>query len=316
MSDSSADENFLKNVLPIPEVPGPGRAFSFRLGFLAIVKVFIYIVLCFATMFGIFQPLIIFVYQLVHDKALFCFLLSSFDLILALAMLFVFSLVDKKTFLSYGFGGCTFSGGVKETAAGLLLGGAMVSTVMLVLYLSGCYKVLSASLNIQLLTFLPFFIVAAMREEVMIRGYVFQTLEKAWGTIGAIVISSMMFGFLHLINFESGVPLGEKLYSCTCLTIDAGLIFAVAYLVKRRLWFPFGLHLSWNLFEGPIYGTLVSGLTLSKPFLNATVSGPFFLTGGIFGPEASLVEVAICLVLVAMLWRKIQWQSKSINKAL
>ncbi len=61
--------------------------------------------------------------------------------------------------------------------------------------------------------------------------------------------------------------------------------------------FLFGLHVAWNVFEGPVYGTLVSSLNLGKPLLVAKLSGPFYLTGGVFGPEASLVEVCVCLLL-------------------
>jgi hypothetical protein len=85
-------------------------------------------------------------------------------------------------------------------------------------------------------------------------------------------------------------------------------VFAVAYLLNRRLWFPFGLHVTWNVFEGPVYGTLVSSLNLGKPLLVAKLSGPEYMTGGIFGPEASLVEVCICLLLVALLWRRVQFK--------
>jgi hypothetical protein len=238
---------------------------------------------------------------------MFWFAVSSFDLILSVALLYICAkYIEKRPFLSYGFSGCTVGGGLKETMAGAAVAAFMVSTVMLILFLTGSYQVFAAGWHIEFLTFLPFLLVAAMREEVMFRGYVLQTLEKSWGTIGAIVISSLMFGFLHMINFEAGIQWPAKIYSCVCLSIDAGLVFAVAYLINRRLWFPFGLHVTWNVFEGPVYGTLVSSLNLGKPLLVAKLSGPEYLTGGIFGPEASLVEVCVCLLLVALMWRRAQ----------
>ena len=273
---------------------------------LSVVKVFVYIILCFATSYYPLDRLVGFGYMHIPDKALFMFLVSSVELLLCTGLLYLCAkFIEKKPFLSYGFSGCTAGSALKETFYGAGVSGVMVSTVMLILFLTGCYQVISAEWTFDFIAFLPFLLVAAMREEVMFRGYVYQTLEKNWGTIGAIVISSLMFGFLHMINFEPGVQLAAKLYSCICLSIDAGVVFAVAYLITRRLWFPFGMHVTWNIFEGPVYGTLVSSLNLGKPLLNAKLSGPDYLTGGVFGPEASLVEVGVCMLLVALLWRRV-----------
>lgn len=281
---------------------------------LAIAKVAVYIAICFATSWFL-QGAVLYAYRHIANQALFYFVVAAFDCTLALVSLYFFSrFIDKRPFLSYGFSGGTVSGGFKQFAAGCGLALLMVSSVMLFLYLAGYYKVLSVSWNVEVLAYLPFFFVAALREEVMFRGYVLQTLEKHWGTFGAIVISSFMFGLLHLINFEDGVALADRLYSCVCLSIDAGLVFSVAYLATRKLWFPFGLHFAWNVFEGPVYGTLVSSLTLCQPILVARLTGPFYLTGGVFGPEASLIEVAACLVLVGLLWRRARANFATVEK--
>jgi hypothetical protein len=52
------------------------------------------------------------------------------------------------------------------------------------------------------------------------------------------------------------------------------------------------MHWAWNLFEGPVYGTPVSGVDLPHLF-NADVHGPVIWTGGAFGPEAGL----LCMLL-------------------
>ena len=275
---------------------------------LALLKVAVYIFVCFSPTILINQPLfrepLTYAYQHMPLE-LYGLLVSGTELTIALSMLFLFSrFIDKRPFLSYGFAGRTVSGAAREFGCGAAVAALMVSIVMLVLYMAGCYHVLSVQFNSQLFSFLPFFFVAALREEVMFRGYVMQTLEKNWGIVSAIILSSVMFGFLHLMNFEDDVSLPAKLYSCFCLSIDAGLVFGVAYLATRRLWFPFGLHFAWNVFEGPIYGTPVSSLDLAKPLLVSKLSGPFYLTGGVFGPEASLVEVTVCLLLVGIMWTK------------
>lgn len=295
-STVTADAIAPSELLKLSSTSWQDKAFSFA-------RVCAYIVICFATSYAPVDGLVRYGYFHMPNKAWFWFTVSSFELTLSLLMLYLCSrFIEKKPFLSYGFTGCTMSGGYKEVIAGISCAGLMVSTVMLVLYLTGCYQVASVAWNAHFLVYLPFLVVAAMREEVMFRGYVLQTLEKSWGSVWAIVISSLLFGFLHIINFEPGVQLGSKIYSCLCLSIDAGVVFAVAYLFKRRLWFPFGMHFAWNVFEGPVYGTLVSSLNLGKPLVEAKLIGPDFLTGGVFGPEASLVEVFVCCLLVGILW--------------
>jgi uncharacterized protein len=278
--------------------------------FIDLIKVLAYIGLCFITSF-VCAPLLGYLYTHL-PKELYFFAVSTFDCGLAMLLMFLFGrFFDKKSFLSYGFGGCTAGSAVREVLVGALVAALMVSTVMLILFLSGSYKVSSLAWSNDLITYLPFLLMAAMREEVIFRGYVLQTLQKSYGSIWAIVISSLLFGFLHLLNFDSKVSLLAQLYSCLCLSIDAGLVFAVAYFVKRRLWFPFGLHVTWNIFEGPVYGTFVSSLTLGKPLITGQLSGRTLLTGGVFGPEASLIEVGICLLLVALLWRRTELYSEN-----
>ena len=297
---------------------------------LAFIKVCIYILFSFASTSWL-APAVLQLYQQVQDKALFYFLVSAFDCLLALALLYLFgTLIDKKPLASFGLTGFLridpssqagvfaddiasggtghfiflrpfLKSGLTQVMAGVVVAFVMVSTVMLILYLSGNYHIYAAAFNVQFFTYLPFFIVAALREEVMFRGYVLQTLERHWGTTGAVIISALLFGFLHMINFESGISFFAKIYSCLCLSLDAGLVFAFAYLLTRRLWFPFGIHVAWNIFEGPVYGTLVSSLTLGEPILKAQLTGSDYLTGGVFGPEASLIEVLVCLLLVALM---------------
>jgi membrane protease YdiL (CAAX protease family) len=292
-----------------------------------LLKVVTFIFLSFASTF-LLQPLLIYFYRHCPAPLYFYTGTAAFDFALALGLLYVFGIfIEKRSLKSYGFSsgisdnsewGTTSSALIgkplaasrlgqilKETLAGAGVAAFMVSTVMLVLYLAGAYTVSEAAWHNDFLAYLPFLLMAAMREEIIFRGYVLQTLEKSWGAIPAMITSAVMFGFLHLLNFDEHVSLQSQLYSCLCLSIDAGLIFAVAFYMRRRLWFPFGMHVTWNVFEGPVYGTFVSSLTLGTPLLTGHLKGNMFITGGVFGPEASLVEVAVCLVLVAVMWPKL-----------
>lgn len=137
---------------------------------------------------------------------------------------------------------------------------------------------------------------AAMAEEVAFRGYPFQRLIEATGQGGAIAVFSAVFGLAHLRN-PHATTVGFL------NTILIGAVFAIAYLRARTLWLPWGMHWAWNALLGAVIGLPVSGLDMSVGF-RTRASGPSWLTGGDYGPEASLactfaLAVALVVVLVA-----------------
>lgn len=66
-------------------------------------------------------------------------------------------------------------------------------------------------------------------------------------------------------------------------------------MLARRLWFVFGLHAAWNFTEGGIFATQVSGSKI-EGLIGVQFQGSDLLSGGAFGPEASIAAVAICLL--------------------
>lgn len=209
--------------------------------------------------------------------------------------------LEREKLTNFGLGFPPGSTG--EFWRGAALGAAMVTIVTVLLFALGCYRIISVQSNNDFLALVPALLVAAFLEELIFRGYIFRILEKASTTNLALIISSLMFGAVHMLNFKGDESWTCKLLSCTALGLDAGLLFGCAFLVTRRLWLATGIHVCWNLFEGPFYGTPISGLNLGKPVLLSLSSGPQWLTGGTFGPEASLIEVVICLILAIWLYR-------------
>ncbi|MEO8926756.1 MAG: CPBP family glutamic-type intramembrane protease, partial [Caulobacteraceae bacterium] len=110
------------------------------------------------------------------------------------------------------------------------------------------------------------------------------------GTAAALLLSAAMFGALHAAN-----P-GATLVSTAAIAIEAGLLLALAYAATRNLWLPICLQAAWNFTEGGIFGAAVSGHA-GTGLLKTTVLGPPLLSGGVFGPEASIVVVGVCLIL-------------------
>ncbi len=138
------------------------------------------------------------------------------------------------------------------------------------------------------------FAVAAANEEAVFRGYPFQRLVESITPVGAIAVSSALFGLVHLAN-------PHTTWISTLNTALVGIPFAVAYLRTRCLWMPIGMHFIWNFLQGFFLGLPVSGLTVSASVLTARVRGPIWLTGGEYGPEGGLLALGPILVATAYL---------------
>jgi len=142
-----------------------------------------------------------------------------------------------------------------------------------------------------------FYVCIGIMEELLCRVVVFRLVEEAGGTMVAIVISGLLFGFAHAAND------GATFASCLCIALEAGVLFALAYALTRNLWLCAGIHLGWNFAEGEIFGGAVSGVEAKRAMIKSTLAGPDYLTGGVFGLEASAVTVVVCGVICLALWR-------------
>jgi len=133
----------------------------------------------------------------------------------------------------------------------------------------------------------------AVTEELLFRGLALQAIEKLSRSWIALVVTSLLFGLVHLAN-----P-GASLWSSVAIAIEAGGLMGAAFLWRRSLWLVFALHATWNGLEQAI-GIPVSG-HVDPGLMITTVHGPAVLTGGAFGLEASVVPVLISLAITAVL---------------
>lgn len=142
------------------------------------------------------------------------------------------------------------------------------------------------------------FIVAALAEEAMFRGYPLQTLARARLAWLGVLLTLMLFGTVHLEN-PNVIP--GFTFANTAL---AGLWLAVAYLRTRSLWFPLGVHWAWNWALGSVFGLPVSGLKLvPNPLLTAVDNGPLWLTGGSYGIEGGAASTVALVLFTLYIWR-------------
>lgn len=143
------------------------------------------------------------------------------------------------------------------------------------------------------LLFFLIFVGVGWSEELLSRGYHLQTIASGLNLFWGVVISSAIFGVLHLAN-----PNATWLSAVGIFL--AGLLFAYGYLRTRQLWLPIGMHLGWNFFEGVVFGFPVSGLDI-YPLTRIQVDGPELWTGGAFGPEAGLIVLPALVLGVALI---------------
>jgi hypothetical protein len=141
------------------------------------------------------------------------------------------------------------------------------------------------------------FLIAAAFEEVLLRGFAFQTLIRDAGPVAAVLITSVAFAALHLANK------GATTIS-TINTAIAGVWLGVAYLKTRSLWLATALHHSWNLVMVVVFGLPVSGIADYKhmAMLDGKGGDPVWISGGDYGPEggvAATLAIALCAVFIA-----------------
>ena len=149
----------------------------------------------------------------------------------------------------------------------------------------------------------PMLFVAALAEEALFRGYSLQTFARAHLAWIGVLITLVFFGYVHLQN--PNATLGMT-FANTAL---AGLWLAVGYLRTRSLWFPLGLHWSWNWALGWFFGLPVSGLNIvSHPLLKGNDLGPAWLTGGSYGIEGGVAATAALVIFTFFTWRT-RWVS-------
>ena len=138
------------------------------------------------------------------------------------------------------------------------------------------------------LTFFIVFIFVGWNEELLSRGYHLQTIASGFNLFWGVIISSAVFGLLHLGNPNATWVSAAGIFF-------AGIYLAYGYIRTKQLWLSIGLHIGWNFFEGVGFGFPVSGLDI-YPLLRINVTGPELWTGGTFGPEAGLIVLPSLIV--------------------
>jgi len=211
------------------------------------------------------------------------------------ATVFAARIVDNIPIQSLGIG---FHGSWKlNLIAGFSIGGFLVILFVAGAKLFGAFQLDWATYTNpgRMVLTLGILILAAAFEELIFRGYPMQVLMNGMGPWPAMLVMSVLFGLLHAGNQNSSV-LG------VFNTIVAGLMLSLAYFKTRSLWFPYGLHLAWNVGTGMVVGFPLSGTGFSSIWL-AHVNGPSWLLGADYGPEGGLLGTLVFVAGAVIVWK-------------
>jgi membrane protease YdiL (CAAX protease family) len=181
---------------------------------------------------------------------------------------------------------------------GMVWGFAMLSAILLVLRVSGHFQIDSVALTGSAvyrwaLAWGATFLCVSLSEEFAFRGYWLFTMSRRIRFWPAALFLSAVFGVAHLGNK------GENVLGILQV-VATGLLFCLTIRRTGNLWFAIGFHAAWDWAETFFYGTPDSGLLGVNHFLNTSVQGPNWLTGGSAGPEGSIIAIVI-LLLCALL---------------
>jgi len=136
-------------------------------------------------------------------------------------------------------------------------------------------------------------VAAGVVEELLLRGVLLRLLWRAAGPWVAFAVSAAVFGAAHLANPHASVV------AAVAIALEAGVMLGAFYALTGRLWVSIGLHAAWNLTQGYVFGAAVSGIDTGPSLAVSTPSATAstWLTGGGFGPEASLPALVLCAAL-------------------
>ena len=225
--------------------------------------------------------------------------------------------LDRRAFAEYGLH--LSRGWWLDLFFGMVLGALLMTTVFVVelglgwVTVTGVFEsgLPGTPFGPALLVPAVLFLCVGFYEELVSRGYQLRNAAEGLnlpgvGPRGAVLLawalSSAFFGYLHSAN-PNATPLS------TINVALAGLMLGFGYVLTGELAIPIGLHVTWNFFQGAVFGFPVSGLNIvGATFLSIDQGGPALWTGGPFGPEGGLLAPAAMAVgiLLTALWVRLR----------
>ncbi|MFS8984432.1 CPBP family intramembrane metalloprotease [Streptococcus parasanguinis] len=176
-----------------------------------------------------------------------------------------------------------------------------MGVIALVYQVSGIGSFVLNELSIEPLLFIlglfPFWLLQGGTEEVATRGWLLTRIAARTNLPLAIVISSSLFGILHMGNA------GVTFLSVLNIILD-GVLAGLLFIYTDSIWLVVAQHGTWNYVQGNLLGFQVSGTGADASIFSFTMGdGPVWLTGGAFGAEGSIITTLVLLVSLVIVYR-------------
>ena len=220
----------------------------------------------------------------------------SYEIITIIICLFVWKNIKRKSFSEIGL--TKFKDHYLNLIHGLIIGFVSITLCLILISIFGDISIsISDTFTFkEMIIYLLLYILVGFSEEILVRGYMISTFasDRKLSKITILIITSLIFASLHLSN-PSITPL-----SFINLFL-AGASFAYMYFCTGSLWISIGTHITWNYFQGVIYGFNVSDLS-DPSLLNITEPVKNIINGGDFGMEGSIICTIVNILQILYIW--------------
>jgi len=142
--------------------------------------------------------------------------------------------------------------------------------------------------------------IQVMAEKVLCRGYFLVSLGRRYSMWVAVIVNSVAFAALHLLNSGISVLAFINL-------VLFGVFASVCFIKTENIWLVGAIHSVWNLVQGNVYGIKVSGIdSVCSIFASNMVEGKEFINGGAFGLEGGIAVTIVLVVgtVLLLMWKK------------
>ena len=187
----------------------------------------------------------------------------------------------------------------REVATGMAVGwGAVVVCVLAMVLIGGIAVVITAQSSscAWLLADAAYFALLALGEEVAFRGYGFQRFAQVVGSSGAAFGFALFYAIVYAL-------LPGVTNASIAVSVVFSFLLTAAYLRTRALWVSWGINFAWKASQALIFGLTVRGVSSHSPVIEGNPMGPFWLTGGGFGIDASWFACVVLLLAFPVVYR-------------
>lgn len=190
---------------------------------------------------------------------------------------------------------------VRGYAFGLLMGATAVCGI----YLLGGYG-LESETDLSLADLVPIlilmfsFIVQSGTEELIFRGWMMSRIAARYGIWIGVIANSLLFALMHVEigELRSTAPVMIVLFAIMAFLFAVFLSLLVVR--EKSIWGASAWHAAWNWIFITWFGLPTTGIELGLTPLVADLAvsegSPVWLTGGLAGPEGSVVTLLVLIV--------------------